>query len=218
MSTLEHLDREDLLPTGAPGEFLPRYANGPDAFGWWGMWGLITTEALLFSTLLASYFYLRFRAGAGNWPPQHIAPPDLVLPLIMTVILWASSIPVHLGAKAIERGNVKGLRLGLFFGWVLGATFLVLQLFVEYPATLKLFKPQTNAYGSLFFTITGFHGFHVFVGLCLSIWVQVRAAQGAFDAKRHLSVKNFAMYWHFVDAVWFFVLCTCYLTPHLKSL
>lgn len=212
MSTLED---KDLIATGAPGEFLPRYANGPDAFGWWGMWGLITTEALLFSTLIAAYFFLRFRAGPNNWPPQGIAPPDLTLPLIMTVILWSSSIPVHLATKAIEQGKVKALRVGLFAGWVLGAAFLVLQLFVEYPATLKLFHPQTNAYGSLFFTLTGFHGFHVLVGLLLSAWVQVRAWQGAFDERRHLSVKNFAMYWHFVDAVWLLVLSTCYFSPRL---
>ncbi|GAC1364235.1 MAG: hypothetical protein NVSMB32_06580 [Actinomycetota bacterium] len=205
----------DLLATGAPGEFLPRYANGPDAFGWWGMWGLIATEALLFATLIATYFFLRFRAGPTNWPPQGIAPPDLRLPLIMTAILWSSSLPVHLATKAIERGKVKALRVGLFAGWLLGAAFLLLQVVAEYPNTLKLVRPQTNAYGSLFFTLTGFHGFHVFVGLCLSAWLQVRAGQGAFDQKRHLSVKNFAMYWHFVDAVWLAVLATCYFSPRL---
>jgi len=207
------IERDVLVPTGAPGELLPRYANGPEAFGYWGMWGLITTEALLFSTLFASYFYLRFRAH--TWPPRGIAPPDLVLPLIMTVILWSSSIPVHLADHAIKHGNQKGLRYGLLAGWVLGATFLGLQLFVEYPSTLKLFTPRTNSYGSLFFTITGFHGFHVIVGLLLSIWVQIRAWQGAFDEHRHLTVHNFAMYWHFVDTVWLFVLLTIYFSPRL---
>jgi heme/copper-type cytochrome/quinol oxidase subunit 3 len=202
-----------LVPTGAPGEFLPATANGPDAFGWWGMLGLITTEALLFSGLIASYFYLRFRAGPHNWPPRGIAPPDLVLPLIMTVILWSSSIPVHYADRAIRRGNQRGLRLGLFAGFLLGATFLAIQLAVEWPQTLKLFKPQTNAYGSLFFTLTGFHGFHVFVGLAISVFIQVRAGQGAFDRHRHLMVQNFAMYWHFVDAVWALILFTVYLSP-----
>lgn len=213
MSTVE--EREGLLPTGAPGEFLPRYANGPDSFGFWGMWGLITTEALLFSTLIASYFYLRFRSGPHNWPPRGIAPPDLVLPLIMTAILWSSSIPVHLAERAIKRGSIRGLRLGLFAGFLLGAGFLALQLAKEYPDTLKLFTPRSNVYGSLFFTLTGFHGFHVLVGLALSVWVQVRAKQGAFDQRRHQAVQNFAMYWHFVDAVWALILLTVYFSPRL---
>lgn len=208
-------EAEGLVPTGAPGELLPSYASGSDAFGYWGMLGLITTEALLFSSLIASYFYLRFRAGPHQWPPPGIAPPELTLPLVMTAILWSSSIPVHLAAKAIERGRQRGLRLGLLAGFVLGATFLGLQLFVEYPRTLTLFTPRTNAYGSLFFTLTGFHGFHVLVGLALSVFVQVRAWQGAFDHRRHLMVRNFAMYWHFVDAVWALILCTVYLSPRL---
>ena len=208
-------EAERLLPTGAPGELLPGYASGPDAFGYWGMLGLITTEALLFSSLIASYFYLRFRAGPHHWPPPGIAPPELTLPLIMTAILWSSSIPVHLAAKAIERGRPRALRLGLLAGFLLGATFLGLQLFVEYPKTLTLFTPRTNAYGSLFFTLTGFHGFHVVVGLALSVFVQIRAWQGAFDRRRHLMVRNFAMYWHFVDAVWAGILFTVYLSPRL---
>ena len=202
-----------LVPTGAPGELLPRYANGADAFGFWGMWGLITTEALLFSALIASYFYLRFRAPV--WPPPGYPPPDLALPLIMTVILWSSSYPVHLADRAIKRGDQRGLRRGLLAGWLLGATFLCLQLFKEYPDTLKLFSPRSNAYGTMFFTLTGFHGFHVFAGLAISVFVQVRAWQGAFDKDRHLMVVNFSMYWHFVDIVWAFVLFTVYFSPRL---
>lgn len=205
----------DLLPTGAPGELLPAYATGPDAFGYWGMWLLICTEATLFASLLASYYYLRFRAGVHGWPPHGLPLPDLTLPLVMTVILWSSSIPVHLADKAIKKGNVAGLRLGLLTGWLLGAAFLVLQFVKEWPATLGQFTPRTDAYGSLFFTITGFHGFHVFVGLCISAFVQVRAWQGAFDEKRHLMVQNFALYWHFVDAVWAFILFTVYVFPRI---
>lgn len=204
-----------LLPTGAPGELLAATANGADSFGYWGMWGLITTEALLFSSLIASSFYLRFRAGPHQWPPTGIPLPELTLPLAMTAILWSSSIPVHLADRAIRRGNQRGLRLGLLAGFLLGAAFLAIQLAVEYPRTLRLFTPRTNAYGSAFFTLTGFHGFHVLVGLAISVWVQVRARQGAFDQHRHTSVQNFATYWHFVDAVWLFVLLTVYISPHL---
>jgi heme/copper-type cytochrome/quinol oxidase subunit 3 len=204
----------DLEPTGRRDETLPAYANGPDSFAWWGMVWLILTEAALFATILVSYWYLRFRSGAA-WPPDGIAKPELALPLVMSAILWSSSLPVHLADRAIRRGRQSALRLGLLAGWVLGATFLALQFGVEYPQVLEEFTPRTNAYGSLFFTLTGLHGAHVLVGLSVSAWVQVRAWRGAFDERRHVSVQNFAMYWHFVDVVWLFVLSTIYLSPHV---
>jgi heme/copper-type cytochrome/quinol oxidase subunit 3 len=201
-------------PTGLGDEALPEIATGSQSFAWWGMIWLILTESALFATLIFSYFYLRFRSGPA-WPPSGIDAPSLALPLIMSAILWSSSLPVHLADRGIRRGNTRALRWGLLAGWLLGATFLVLQLAVEYPEVLREFTPRTNAYGSLFFTITGLHGLHVLVGLVFSIWIQVRAWKGAFDEERHVSVQNFAMYWHFVDTVWLFVLLTLYISPNL---
>jgi heme/copper-type cytochrome/quinol oxidase subunit 3 len=203
-----------IAETGMPGEILQETAVGPRAFGWWGMVWLIATEATLFALLIASYFYIRFRSGT-EWPLGGIEPPKLELPLIMTVILWSSSLPVHIAEKGIEKGDQGRLKGGLAMGWILGAVFLFITLAVEWPETLKEFTPRTNAYGSLFFTITGFHASHVIVGLSVSMWTQARAWQGAFDEKRHLTVQNFAMYWHFVDIVWLFVLLTVYISPHL---
>jgi heme/copper-type cytochrome/quinol oxidase subunit 3 len=203
-----------LAPTGAPGEMLPEHAAGSQSFGWWGMVWLIATEATLFAALIASYFYLRFQSGPV-WPPDGIAKPSLALPLIMTAILWSSSIPVHLADRAVRRGDQRMLKLGLAVGFVLGAVFLGITWAVEWPEKLAEFTPRTNAYGSLFFTITGFHSAHVLIGLMVSLWTQVRAWRGAFDARRHLTVQNFAMYWHFVDAVWALVLASIYLSPSL---
>jgi len=173
---------------------------------------LIATEATLFASLIASYFFLRFRHGV-EWPPDGLPHPELQLPLIMSGLLLSSSIPVHIAESAIKRGNQGVLRLGLALGFALGATFLVLTVAVEWPETLHEFTPQTNVYGSLFFTITGFHAMHVLVGLGMSLWTQVRAWRGAFDADRHVTVQNFTMYWHFVDVVWIFVFLTLYLSP-----
>jgi len=200
--------------TGMPGELLPERYSGPRAFGWWGMVGLIGTEAMLFALLIACYFYLRFRSGP-TWPPDGISDPKLRVPLIMTVILWSSSIPVHRADRAIREGDVSRLKRGLAAGFVLGATFLIITFALEWPDAHDEFGPTTNVYGSLFFTITGFHAAHVLVGLLISSWVLTRAWQGAFDESRHLSVQNFAMYWHFVDIVWAFVLATIYLSPQL---
>jgi heme/copper-type cytochrome/quinol oxidase subunit 3 len=203
-----------LAATGLPGELLPQQGEGPRAFGWWGMVWLIGTEATLFALLIASYFYLRFR-DQPTWPPDGLPDPTLGLPLAMTVILWSSSIPVHLAERGIRAGNQRRLRWGLAAGFVLGATFLAITVGVEWPESLHDFGPTTNAYGSLYYTITGFHAAHVLVGLLFNLWNQVRAWRGAFDEHRHLSVQNFTMYWHFVDVVWAFVLATVYISPNL---
>jgi heme/copper-type cytochrome/quinol oxidase subunit 3 len=203
-----------MAETGLPGELLVERYEGPRAFGWWGMVWLIATEATLFALLIASYFYLRFRYGPP-WPPEGIEDPKLALPLAMTVVLWSSSVPVHLAERGIRAGSPRRLKTGLAAGFVLGAAFLILTLAVEWPETLREFGPTTNVYGSLFFTITGFHASHVVVGLLLNLWTQVRAWHGAFDEERHLTVQNFTMYWHFVDAVWAFVLLTVYVSPRL---
>jgi heme/copper-type cytochrome/quinol oxidase subunit 3 len=73
-----------------------------------------------------------------------------------------------------------------------------------------------TAYGSLFYTITGFHGAHVFVGLIMLGVVHVRALRGHFAAGRHEAVTNAAAYWHFVDAVWLVVFTSLYITPHFR--
>jgi heme/copper-type cytochrome/quinol oxidase subunit 3 len=104
------------------------------------------------------------------------------------------------------------LRLGMLITLVLGIIFLVIQG-IEYSK--KDFALQSNAYGSLFFTITGFHGAHVFVGLLFNVVVQLRAWLGHFSAERHLAVTNAALYWHFVDVVWLVVFTSLYLVPHL---
>ena len=193
-------------------EDLPEHAEGPRSYGWWGMVWLIATEATLFAALIATYFYLRFRSGPV-WPPDGIEKPELALPLVMTAILLSSSIPVHLADRAIKKGNTTLLKVGLALGFVLGAAFLALTWGIEWPGELEEFSPTTNVYGSLFFTVTGFHSAHLVVGLAMSLWTQWRAWSGAFDEHRHLTVQNFTMYWHFVDVVWIFVFATIYLSP-----
>ena len=202
------------ITTAQPREAIPTHVSGPRSFGWWGMVCLIATEATLFAVLIASYFYLRFQNGR-QWPPAGIEDPALTLPLVMSAILWTSSVPVHLADRAIRKGNVRRLKLGLLAGSVLGVVFIAMQLGIEYPQALDEFTPRTNSYGSMFFTITGFHGAHVIVGLLMSAWTQVRAWTGAFDADRHVTVQIFTMYWHFVDVVWLFVLATIYISPHV---
>lgn len=186
--------------------------------GWWGMVLFITTEGMLFAALIASYFYLRFRA-TPEWPPGAIRVPELRLPLIMSALLFSSTVPMVVADRAARRGRMGWCKLGLLVTVALGAAFLTLQG-VEYQAKLQEFTPATNVYGSLFYSITGFHGTHVLVGLLLLTYVQVAAWRGKFPvvdgvAKGHERIQIAGMYWHFVDAVWAAILLSLYLSPNV---
>ncbi|MCW3844768.1 heme-copper oxidase subunit III [Micromonospora yasonensis] len=182
--------------------------------GWWGMVMFVATEATLFACLLGSYFYLRFQHG-GSWPPGDISKPKLLVPLVMTGVLLPSSLPVVWAEHGIRKGQRWRLRAGLAATLVMGATFLILQA-SEYADKLREFTITTNAYGSLFFVITGFHGLHVLVGLTMISWLLAASLRGgSFGAHRHDRVRNAAIYWHFVDVVWAAILFTIYLSPRL---
>jgi heme/copper-type cytochrome/quinol oxidase subunit 3 len=180
--------------------------------GWWGMVLLVATEATVFALLLASYFYLQSRT-TGLWPPDGIARPKLLVPTLMTVLLMASSIPAALADRRAARGDRRGLVTALLATLVLGAAFLGLQAW-EYVERARVFTPRTDAYGSLFYTITGLHGAHVAAGLLLLAWAAVLGLRGAFE-QQHLAVTNVSLYWHFVHGVWLFVFLSLYLVPAL---
>ncbi|HET9684914.1 MAG TPA: cytochrome c oxidase subunit I [Gemmatimonadaceae bacterium] len=188
---------------------LPVGASGRRSVGWWGMAGVVTTEACFFVYLLFSYFYLS-SMSVNPWPAHS---PALGLPIINTGILLLSSVVAWWGLTGIERGREGRLRFGIGGALVLGILFLVLQG-VEYSREKLSFTH--DAYGSLFYTITGFHGAHVFVGLVMLAVVLVRAFRGHFGQARHEAVTNATFYWHFVDAVWLAVFTTLYVTPHLR--
>ncbi len=194
-----------------PTEFgeLPVGPTGSHNIGWWGMACVVITEAAFFGYLLFSYFYLA-SMSTNPWPATS---PQLVLPVINTLILVSSSVCVWLGTRAIKRDRRSGLSRWLGAGIALGVTFIVLQG-VEYGR--EKLSMTHDAFGSLFYTITGFHGAHVIVGLVILTVVLVRSARGHFSAARRNAVENAALYWHFVDAVWLAVFTTLYLTPYLR--
>ncbi len=179
------------------------------SFGWYGMVFFLASEAIFFANLIASYLYLRIRTtGMGaSWIPSGV---ELVktLPLINTFILLSSSFPMHYAARAITKGDKRGLTIGLILTVILGSTFLSGQAW-EY--THANFTPSTGVFGSTFFTLTGFHGAHVTAGVIFLLICFFRSLRGDFSKDRHFAVTAVEMYWHFVDVVWVLLFTVLYL-------
>jgi cytochrome c oxidase subunit 3 len=169
----------------------------------------ILSEIMLFASFFAAYFFIRVVTGPETWPPPGVELPVLIAG-INTVVLISSSFTVHYALEAIRKDNHDGLKLGLVLTWLLGATFLFIQI-NEYIHIG--FTPRDGAFGSIFFSLTGLHGAHVFVGLLLLTFATVRAFRGHFGPahKDHLGVEVPGIYWHFVDIMWIIVFASIYI-------
>jgi heme/copper-type cytochrome/quinol oxidase subunit 3 len=184
---------------------------------WWGMGMFVLTELTLFANLIFSYLYVRARS-TPEWPPGGVDAPSLGLPAVLTVVLLASSIPAQLASRAATAGAASGEGAAgagagraatmLAVTAAIGVVFLGLQA-VEYARTADEVTPRTNAYGSLHYTITGFHSAHVAVGVGLLVWAAVRAWRRSTPSR---SVAAIVFYWHFVDAVWLVIVSVLYLS------
>jgi len=177
-----------------------------------GMLMFIATEAVLFVLLFFSYYYL----SRGDWSWKLEEPPKLRLALPMLAILLTSSFVLYWGEKHVKAGEYKrGLR-GMWITVVLGVVFLVMQFF-EYADHLKTLTPRMNAYGSLFYTITSFHGAHLILGLLMMGYVLLLPRIGPSLQPPHRPYETASLYWHFVDVVWVFIVGLLYVVPNLRK-
>lgn len=188
---------------------LPVGSVGSHATGWWAIVCGILTEAALFGYLLFSYYYFVVQPHERAFPPEL---PTLKLSAPNTIILLISSVAVWWGERGAHRGSRGKQVLGLGLGFILGLVFVGIQL-LEWKS--KPFSLASSPYGSLFFTVTGFHMAHVIVGLLLLLPLTVWSALGYFGPRRSAPVSIGAVYWHFVDIVWLSVFFTFYITPYL---
>jgi cytochrome c oxidase subunit 3 len=188
---------------------LPIGSAGKRSGGWWGMVALIVTEGTLFGYLLFSYFYLASQTEQ-HWPPEGL--PNLLVPGVNTLMLLASSVFVWVSERCIQRRLMSWSLASMALAFILGVCFVGIQL---HEWSIKTYDMTTNLYGSLYFTITGFHLLHVVIGLIILMLLLLWLALGYFDDRRYAAVTIGGLYWHFVDVVWLFVFTTLYLTPYL---
>lgn len=193
--------------------FEPIWTQRPTrSLGWWGMLLLVATEATLFATLIASYFYLRFQTT--TWPPHGIAKPHVLLPWILTAVLVSSSLPLVVATRIDAARRIALLRACLFAPFVLGVVYAVLQ-FLQYKHDWSDMRPSNSAYSSIYYTLTGLHWAHVVAGLLLVLFVQYQAWHPAYRPERGAAVQITALYWHFVNVLAVAILLTAYLSPQL---
>jgi cytochrome c oxidase subunit III len=171
-----------------------------------GMLLFIISEVMLFGAFFTAYFFLRVVAN-DDWPAAGTELPVLIAG-INTAILLSSSLTMHWALTAAKNENRFGMRAGLLTTFLLGLTFLSIQI-NEYVHIG--FSPADHAQGSIFYGLTGLHGAHVFVGLTLLLMATIRAFRGHFTAKEHRGVEVPGIYWHFVDVMWIVVYSTIYI-------
>jgi len=176
--------------------------------GWWGVIFAIVTEGAVFAYLLFSYYYMAIEARA-DWPAAY---PSLKLALPNTIILLFSSVTFWWADREFAAGRKAEALLNMVLTAILGAIFIAVQL-AEWHS--KPFSMSSGPYGSLYFTITGFHMAHVVVGLLITIALTAWLTFGVISDRRQTGIPIGAAYWHFVDAVWLTVFFTFYITPHL---
>jgi heme/copper-type cytochrome/quinol oxidase subunit 3 len=194
-----------------------------------GMWIFLLSEIMFFTALIGSYIILRFAH------PEAWAGPGKVLNVpitaINTFLLICSSVTMVKAFAAAQDGYQRALRGWLVATVLIGATFVGVQAF-EYTQLLHHgFAPggflpgselaeraargevpaSAGLYGSTFYTMTGFHGFHVTMGVICMAYVTVKAFRGKYTAADHRGVEVIGLYWHFVDLVWIILFTIVYL-------
>jgi cytochrome c oxidase subunit 3 len=176
-----------------------------------GMLLFIGSETMFFAGLFGAYF--NARAAAQTWPPpglENVIEPGLV-PVLATIILIASSFTMQWGLMRIQKGDRTGMNRALAVTLIMGLVFLGMQAFDYYELVVDHgFGINSGIYGTLFFTMTGFHGAHVFGGVVGIAVILLRGVSGQFSAKHHVAVEAVSAYWHFVDIVWIFLFSTLY--------
>jgi heme/copper-type cytochrome/quinol oxidase subunit 3 len=165
--------------------------------GWWGMAIFVATEATLFGTLVGTYFYLEFTSSP--WPPAGVPEPKVLVPLLLTAALVATSIPVQVAYNAARRDRVRLAQLALVLALVVQTAYLALQLHL-FMDDLGSFSPNASSYASIYFTLVGAHHFHVLVGMLLEAWLVLRLVSG-LTRYRLVGLQATAFYWHFVNVV-----------------
>ena len=208
------------------------YSQHVDVSFRWSMSWFIFSEVMFFGAFFSALYWTRLHAlpNLGNlenavlwpdfkavWPSSGVgftgSPAGIVepfqtmgpwpIPTINTLLLLSSGVTLTIAHHALIAGKRAQCIGFMWLTVLLGVTFLGFQAFEYFHAYTELnLKLSSGAYGSTFFMLTGFHGFHVFVGTLMLLFITIRLMKGHFATERHFGFEGAAWYWHFVDVVW----------------
>ena len=208
------------------------YGSRVDVSFRWSMSWFIFSEVMFFAAFFGALYWTRLHAlpslgsleNAPLWPdfkavwpsaapgntgsPAGIVEPFQTigpwpLPTVNTLLLLTSGVTLTIAHHALLAGKRGKTIAWMWITVLLGATFLCVQGYEYAHAYRDLnLKLSSGAFGSTFFMLTGFHGFHVFVGMLMLLFITLRLMKGHFTPQRHFGFEGAAWYWHFVDVVW----------------
>lgn len=173
-----------------------------------GMWVFLGGEVVFFISLIL--VLLLTRLVNPNYEAEFRSLLSIPIIAINTFILLTSSYFVVRALEAIGLGNQKGMRNNLIGVVLLGLLFLAGQAF-EWTSLFRDGVSYSTTFGMPFFTVTGIHGTHVFVGVLWAIYLLIGDRRLPYTKENHLGIENFGLYWHFVDIVWIVLFTLIYL-------
>jgi heme/copper-type cytochrome/quinol oxidase subunit 3 len=174
------------------------------------MWVYLGSDCLLFGSLISTYLLLRHR-GVGGPTPEDVF--DIPFTSVSSFVLLMSSLTMALAVAAIVRGDVHRNRIWLGTTALLGGVFIGGQVYEFTTFYREGLGYTTNIFGSAFYTLTGFHGVHVSVGIVMLMSLLVMSLRGNLGPERAETVEIIGLYWHFVDIVWIIIFTVVYLIP-----
>ncbi|HET8572658.1 MAG TPA: cytochrome c oxidase subunit 3 [Edaphocola sp.] len=172
---------------------------------------VVGTEALFFVALIFGYVYFAFKPG---YDPRVLRLLHTRSTGIFSLFLFSSSFTFWRAAVNFDKGKPSRLKVWLAITIALGCLFLFGQGREYFNLFRENLTISSNLFGTSFFTLTGFHGLHVFIGLIMLSIVLLLAFLGDLDRPGSSVIETVGIYWHFVDVVWFFVFSLVYVLPH----
>ena len=186
---------------------MPSFAFGHRSLMWWGTVGLMAIEGTVFALGIVAYFYLR--SHVEHWP-MSTPPPALLWGTVNTAILVASMWPNHLAKRAAERLDRRGVQVWLTVCLAMSVAFLIIRWF-EFEALNC--RWDSDAYGSIVWTLMGLHTFHLITDTWDSVVLDVLFFTGPLEGKRFSDVSENALYWYFVVWSWLPIYAVVYWAP-----
>ena len=176
------------------------------------MWVFLASDCMFFGSLISAYMVSKNRSVVGPYPDEVI---NIPFTSVSSFVLLMSSLAMVLALAGIQRGNIRQFRIWTLATGLLGLIFLGGQIYEFYEFNHEGLTLSRNLFGSSFFTLTGFHGTHVAIGV---VWLfslyLASSSVGLVTQKNSLWVEIAGLYWHFVDIVWIVIFTLVYLLPY----